>query len=40
RFLGVSGFFDKYAEFRDEDMELFADWVDSEMTRRLDRLES
>ncbi|ELZ91183.1 phosphotransferase, partial [Haloferax mucosum ATCC BAA-1512] len=39
RFLGVSGFFDKYAEFRDEDEEALAEWVAVEMTRLLGRIE-
>lgn len=35
RFLGVSGYVDKYAEFVDEPPEELADWVEAEMERRL-----
>jgi aminoglycoside phosphotransferase (APT) family kinase protein len=35
RFLGVSGFFDKYVEFVDESRGELADWVEAEMDRRL-----
>lgn len=35
RFLGRSGFFEKWVEFADESAEELADWVDVEMERRL-----
>lgn len=38
RFLGVSGFFENYAEFADEPTDEFAEWVGREMDRRLTRL--
>ncbi|ESP88277.1 phosphotransferase family protein, partial [Candidatus Halobonum tyrrellensis] len=37
-FLGVSGYVDRLAEFRDEPLDEFAAWVDAEMDRRLARV--
>lgn len=38
RFLGVSGFFDKIAEFHDEDADELAAWVEAKMDRLLARI--
>ncbi|WP_423743269.1 phosphotransferase (plasmid) [Haladaptatus sp. SPP-AMP-3] len=38
RFLGHTGFYDKYASFRDEDPEELAAWMDGEMERRIERI--
>ena len=38
RFLGVSGYIDRVAEFEGEPVEELAGWADEEMSRRLDRL--
>ncbi|WP_411963301.1 phosphotransferase family protein [Haloferax sp. YSMS24] len=40
RFLGVPGFFDKIAEFHDEDADELAVWVEAEMDRLLGRITS
>lgn len=39
RFLGVSGYFDRWAEFADEPRDELAAWVDAEMDRRLAALQ-
>ncbi|MFC4988757.1 phosphotransferase family protein [Saliphagus infecundisoli] len=38
RFLGVSGFFEKYVAYREEPADELAAWVEGEMDRRLARL--